>query len=165
VSYRMCADCGKKGQKLQSCSQCRFAHYCGPTCQRNNLVTHKLECSDMGEKYKMFKQFIALSTTRSFKSMTDLTVWSPQGAFIQVNDIARFIEECSENPYDANFYNIAITKDIIESVIPRDNDPLDAILAQMEAHNTQGLDIVYHPDYSRPLTIHVPGIRAYFIRV
>jgi hypothetical protein len=97
--------------------------------------------------------------------MTTLPMWLIRGAFIQVKDITRFIEECSENPDDDNFYNVAISKDIIVPVIPPVLNSLDAILTQMDEHNTMGLDVILHTDHQSPLTIHVPGIRAYFIRV
>lgn len=44
LAERICHSCFRRQEKLQKCSQCKFAHYCDRTCQRAGWAEHKLEC-------------------------------------------------------------------------------------------------------------------------
>lgn len=40
----VCHTCFKRQEKLHRCGQCRFAHYCDRTCQKDAWLNHKNEC-------------------------------------------------------------------------------------------------------------------------
>lgn len=44
LAENICHSCFRRQQKLQRCTQCRFAQYCDRTCQRAAWEEHKLEC-------------------------------------------------------------------------------------------------------------------------
>uniref|UniRef100_O42495 [histone H3]-lysine(4) N-trimethyltransferase n=1 Tax=Takifugu rubripes TaxID=31033 RepID=O42495_TAKRU len=44
LAERICHSCFRRQEKLQKCSQCKFAHYCDRTCQRAGWAEHKQEC-------------------------------------------------------------------------------------------------------------------------
>ncbi|MBZ3887633.1 Histone-lysine N-methyltransferase Smyd1 [Sciurus carolinensis] len=41
----VCHTCFKRQEKLHRCGQCKFAHYCDRTCQKDAWLNHKSECS------------------------------------------------------------------------------------------------------------------------
>lgn len=41
----VCHTCFKRQEKLHRCGQCKFAHYCDRTCQKDAWLNHKHECS------------------------------------------------------------------------------------------------------------------------
>uniref|UniRef100_A0A8C9PGB7 [histone H3]-lysine(4) N-trimethyltransferase n=1 Tax=Spermophilus dauricus TaxID=99837 RepID=A0A8C9PGB7_SPEDA len=41
----VCHTCFKRQEKLHRCGQCKFAHYCDRTCQKDAWLDHKKECS------------------------------------------------------------------------------------------------------------------------
>lgn len=41
----VCHTCFKRQEKLHRCGQCKFAHYCDRTCQKDAWLNHKNECS------------------------------------------------------------------------------------------------------------------------
>ncbi|KAM9329856.1 histone-lysine N-methyltransferase SMYD1 isoform 2-T2 [Gastrophryne carolinensis] len=45
LTHNVCHTCFKRQEKLQRCGQCKFAHYCDRTCQKESWANHKLECS------------------------------------------------------------------------------------------------------------------------
>lgn len=40
----VCHTCFKRQEKLHHCGQCKFAHYCDRTCQKDAWLNHKNEC-------------------------------------------------------------------------------------------------------------------------
>ncbi|XP_069043681.1 histone-lysine N-methyltransferase Smyd1 isoform X2 [Lepisosteus oculatus] len=45
LTQHVCHTCFARQPKLQRCGQCKFAHYCDRTCQREGWAEHKGECS------------------------------------------------------------------------------------------------------------------------
>ncbi|XP_006009898.1 histone-lysine N-methyltransferase SMYD1 isoform X4 [Latimeria chalumnae] len=45
LNHVVCHTCFKRQEKLQRCGQCKFAHYCDRTCQKDGWAEHKQECS------------------------------------------------------------------------------------------------------------------------
>uniref|UniRef100_W5LZ26 [histone H3]-lysine(4) N-trimethyltransferase n=1 Tax=Lepisosteus oculatus TaxID=7918 RepID=W5LZ26_LEPOC len=45
LTQLVCHTCFARQPKLQRCGQCKFAHYCDRTCQREGWAEHKGECS------------------------------------------------------------------------------------------------------------------------
>nr|XP_028558975.1 histone-lysine N-methyltransferase SMYD1 isoform X1 [Podarcis muralis] len=45
LTHLVCHTCFKRHEKLQRCGQCKFAHYCDRTCQKDAWANHKNECS------------------------------------------------------------------------------------------------------------------------
>lgn len=41
----VCHTCFKRQEKLHRCGQCKFAHYCDRTCQKDAWLNHKNECA------------------------------------------------------------------------------------------------------------------------
>jgi hypothetical protein len=164
-TLRMCACCGNIEPKMMSCSKCKFAHYCDADCQRADWKQHKLVCQSMREKYEMHMRFLALTTTRSLKSMTAIPVWLVRGAYVQINNFTAFLEECENDPDNDDFYDIVISKDIVVPVIPTENDCLSFLLQQATKYSTPGVDVIYNQGHQSSLTVHIPGFRAYFLRV
>ncbi|OCT96620.1 hypothetical protein XELAEV_18008828mg [Xenopus laevis] len=44
LSHCVCHSCFKRQEKLLRCGQCKFAHYCDRTCQKESWASHKHEC-------------------------------------------------------------------------------------------------------------------------
>lgn len=47
---KICATCGKEGEKLPKCERCRSVRYCGRSCQAQHWPTHKLVCKQQQKK-------------------------------------------------------------------------------------------------------------------
>uniref|UniRef100_A0A670ZG70 [histone H3]-lysine(4) N-trimethyltransferase n=1 Tax=Pseudonaja textilis TaxID=8673 RepID=A0A670ZG70_PSETE len=45
LMHLVCHTCFKRHEKLHRCGQCKFAHYCDRTCQKDAWLNHKSECS------------------------------------------------------------------------------------------------------------------------
>ncbi|KAL8165944.1 UNVERIFIED_CONTAM: hypothetical protein K2H54_056998 [Gekko kuhli] len=52
LTHLVCHTCFKRHEKLHRCGQCKFAHYCDRTCQKEGWVNHKSECSAVKKQGK-----------------------------------------------------------------------------------------------------------------
>ncbi|MBN3298300.1 SMYD1 methyltransferase, partial [Amia calva] len=57
----VCHTCFKRQPKLQRCGQCKFAHYCDRTCQRQGWAEHKNECGAIKNYGKVPNENIRLA--------------------------------------------------------------------------------------------------------
>ena len=48
-------NCGFKSEKLQNCSRCSGARYCGKDCQRKDWKRHKPMCQKLSEQHKTWR--------------------------------------------------------------------------------------------------------------
>ncbi|KAM8939884.1 histone-lysine N-methyltransferase SMYD1 isoform 2-T2 [Pelodytes ibericus] len=91
LSQTVCHTCFKRQEKLQRCGQCKFAHYCDRTCQKDAWVNHKNECSAIKKLGKAPNENIRLAariTWRIEREGGGLT----EGCLVSIDDLQNHIE-------------------------------------------------------------------------
>ncbi|OWK10407.1 SMYD1 [Cervus elaphus hippelaphus] len=68
----VCHTCFKRQEKLHRCGQCKFAHYCDRTCQKDAWLNHKNECSAIKRYGKVPNENISGLTEGCLVSVDDL---------------------------------------------------------------------------------------------
>ncbi|XP_077160849.1 histone-lysine N-methyltransferase SMYD1 isoform X1 [Paroedura picta] len=61
LTHLVCHTCFKRHEKLHRCGQCKFAHYCDRTCQKDGWTHHKSECSAIKKQGKAPNENIRLA--------------------------------------------------------------------------------------------------------
>uniref|UniRef100_A0A8D0THJ6 [histone H3]-lysine(4) N-trimethyltransferase n=1 Tax=Sus scrofa TaxID=9823 RepID=A0A8D0THJ6_PIG len=91
----VCHTCFKRQEKLHRCGQCKFAHYCDRTCQKDAWLNHKNECSAIKRYGKVPNENIRLAARimwRVEREGTGLT----EGCLVSVDDLQNHVEHFGE---------------------------------------------------------------------
>ncbi|XP_029794391.1 histone-lysine N-methyltransferase SMYD1 [Suricata suricatta] len=91
----VCHTCFKRQEKLHRCGQCKFAHYCDRTCQKDAWLNHKNECSAIKRYGKVPNENIRLAARimwRVEREGTGLT----EGCLVAVDDLQNHVEHFGE---------------------------------------------------------------------
>ncbi|EGW03663.1 SET and MYND domain-containing protein 1 [Cricetulus griseus] len=91
----VCHTCFKRQEKLHRCGQCKFAHYCDRTCQKDAWLNHKNECSAIKRYGKVPNENIRLAGRimwRVEREGTGLT----EGCLVSVDDLQNHVEHFGE---------------------------------------------------------------------
>ncbi|KAM3939861.1 histone-lysine N-methyltransferase SMYD1 isoform 2-T2 [Leptodactylus fuscus] len=92
LTHCVCHSCFKRQEKLQRCGQCKFAHYCDRTCQKDAWVNHKHECAAIKKLGKAPNDNIRLAARilwRIEREGSGLT----EGCLVSVEDLQNHIED------------------------------------------------------------------------
>ncbi|XP_075704940.1 histone-lysine N-methyltransferase SMYD1 [Rhinoderma darwinii] len=92
LTHCVCHSCFKRQEKLQRCGQCKFAHYCDRTCQKDSWVNHKHECAAIKKLGKAPSDNIRLAARimwRIEREGSGLT----EGCLVSVDDLQNHIED------------------------------------------------------------------------
>ncbi|XP_075050084.1 histone-lysine N-methyltransferase SMYD1 isoform X2 [Mixophyes fleayi] len=85
-THSVCHTCFKRQEKLQRCGQCKFAHYCDRTCQKDSWANHKFECASIKKLGKAPNENIRLAARimwRIDREGSGLT----EGCLVSVEDL------------------------------------------------------------------------------
>ncbi|XP_027716981.1 histone-lysine N-methyltransferase SMYD1 [Vombatus ursinus] len=91
----VCHTCFKRQEKLQRCGQCKFAHYCDRTCQKDAWLNHKNECAAIKKHGKPPSENIRLAARimwRIEREGTGLT----EGCLVSVDDLQNHVDSFGE---------------------------------------------------------------------
>ncbi|XP_074141784.1 histone-lysine N-methyltransferase SMYD1 isoform X2 [Sminthopsis crassicaudata] len=91
----VCHTCFKRQEKLQRCGQCKFAHYCDRTCQKDAWLNHKNECAAIKKHGKPPGENIRLAARimwRIEREGTGLT----EGCLVSVDDLQNHVDNFGE---------------------------------------------------------------------
>ncbi|XP_043836535.1 histone-lysine N-methyltransferase SMYD1 isoform X1 [Dromiciops gliroides] len=91
----VCHTCFKRQEKLQRCGQCKFAHYCDRTCQKDAWLNHKHECAAIKKHGKPPTENIRLAARimwRIEREGTGLT----EGCLVSVDDLQNHVDNFGE---------------------------------------------------------------------
>uniref|UniRef100_A0A2K6ENT8 [histone H3]-lysine(4) N-trimethyltransferase n=1 Tax=Propithecus coquereli TaxID=379532 RepID=A0A2K6ENT8_PROCO len=91
----VCHTCFKRQEKLHRCGQCKFAHYCDRTCQKDAWLNHKNECSAIKRYGKVPNENMRLAARimwRVEREGTGLT----EGCLVSVDDLQNHVEHFGE---------------------------------------------------------------------
>uniref|UniRef100_A0A287CVH7 [histone H3]-lysine(4) N-trimethyltransferase n=1 Tax=Ictidomys tridecemlineatus TaxID=43179 RepID=A0A287CVH7_ICTTR len=91
----VCHTCFKRQEKLHRCGQCKFAHYCDRTCQKDAWLDHKKECSALKRHGKAPNENIRLAARimwRVEREGSGLT----EGCLVSVDDLQNHVEHFGE---------------------------------------------------------------------
>ncbi|XP_007477777.1 histone-lysine N-methyltransferase SMYD1 isoform X2 [Monodelphis domestica] len=91
----VCHTCFKRQEKLQRCGQCKFAHYCDRTCQKDAWLNHKHECAAIKKHGKPPSENIRLAARimwRIEREGTGLT----EGCLVSVDDLQNHVDNFGE---------------------------------------------------------------------
>ncbi|XP_069833325.1 histone-lysine N-methyltransferase SMYD1 isoform X2 [Dendropsophus ebraccatus] len=92
LTHCVCHSCFKRQEKLQRCGQCKFAHYCDRTCQKDAWVDHKHECAAIKKLGKAPNDNIRLAARimwRIEREGSGLT----EGCLLSVDDLQNHLED------------------------------------------------------------------------
>ncbi|XP_040275200.1 histone-lysine N-methyltransferase SMYD1 isoform X2 [Bufo bufo] len=92
LTHCVCHSCFKRQEKLQRCGQCKFAHYCDRTCQKDSWVNHKHECAAIKKLGKAPNDNIRLAARilwRIEREGGGLT----EGCLVSVDDLQNHIDD------------------------------------------------------------------------
>ncbi|CAH2299509.1 histone-lysine N-methyltransferase SMYD1 isoform X1 [Pelobates cultripes] len=95
LTHSVCHTCFKRQEKLQRCGQCKFAHYCDRTCQKDAWVNHKTECSAIKKLGKAPNENVRLAariTWRIEREGSGLT----EGCLVSIDDLENHIDNFQE---------------------------------------------------------------------
>ncbi|KAM4810044.1 histone-lysine N-methyltransferase SMYD1 isoform 2-T2 [Rhinophrynus dorsalis] len=95
LTQSVCHTCFKRQEKLQRCGQCKFAHYCDRTCQKESWVTHKHECSAIKKCGKAPNENIRLAARIMWRIEREgggLT----EGCLVSIDDLQNHIDSFEE---------------------------------------------------------------------
>uniref|UniRef100_A0A8C4S926 [histone H3]-lysine(4) N-trimethyltransferase n=1 Tax=Erpetoichthys calabaricus TaxID=27687 RepID=A0A8C4S926_ERPCA len=96
LTQNVCHTCFRKQPKLQRCGQCKFAHYCDRTCQKEGWASHKSECSAIKIYGKGPNENIRLAARilwRIEKEGGDLS----EGCLTSMDDLQNHMEDLLED--------------------------------------------------------------------
>ncbi|XP_068957142.1 histone-lysine N-methyltransferase SMYD1 isoform X2 [Petaurus breviceps papuanus] len=94
-THVVCHTCFKRQEKLQRCGQCKFAHYCDRTCQKDAWLNHKNECAAIKKHGKPPSENIRLAARimwRIEREGTGLT----EGCLVSVDDLQNHVDNFGE---------------------------------------------------------------------
>ncbi|KAM4053433.1 histone-lysine N-methyltransferase SMYD1 isoform 2-T2 [Anomaloglossus baeobatrachus] len=92
LTHCVCHSCFKRQEKLQRCGQCKFAHYCDRTCQKDSWVNHKHECAAIKKLGKAPNDNIRLAARIMWRIEREgggLT----EGCLVSVDDLQNHIDD------------------------------------------------------------------------
>ncbi|XP_001510487.1 histone-lysine N-methyltransferase SMYD1 isoform X1 [Ornithorhynchus anatinus] len=95
LTHLVCHTCFKRQEKLQRCGQCKFAHYCDRTCQKDAWLNHKNECSAIKKHGKAPNENIRLAARimwRIEREGTGLT----EGCLVSIDDLQNHVDSFGE---------------------------------------------------------------------
>ncbi|XP_053560259.1 histone-lysine N-methyltransferase SMYD1 isoform X1 [Bombina bombina] len=94
-THTVCHSCFKRQEKLQRCGQCKFAHYCDRTCQKDSWVNHKHECAAIKKYGKAPNENVRLAARimwRIEREGSGLT----EGCLVSIDDLQNHIDNFEE---------------------------------------------------------------------
>ncbi|KAE8628846.1 hypothetical protein XENTR_v10000251 [Xenopus tropicalis] len=95
LSHSVCHSCFKRQEKLLRCGQCKFAHYCDRTCQKESWANHKNECVAIKKAGKAPNENIRLAARilwRIEREGSGLT----EGCLVSIDDLQNHIDKFDE---------------------------------------------------------------------
>uniref|UniRef100_A0A8D2J0F3 [histone H3]-lysine(4) N-trimethyltransferase n=1 Tax=Varanus komodoensis TaxID=61221 RepID=A0A8D2J0F3_VARKO len=95
LTHLVCHTCFKRHAKLHRCGQCKFAHYCDRTCQKDAWLNHKNECSAIKKHGKAPNENIRLAARimwRIEKEGSGLT----EGSLVSIDNLQNHVEHFGE---------------------------------------------------------------------
>ncbi|XP_048366602.1 histone-lysine N-methyltransferase SMYD1 isoform X2 [Sphaerodactylus townsendi] len=91
LTHLVCHTCFKRHEKLHRCGQCKFAHYCDRTCQKDGWVKHKSECTVLKKHGKAPNENIRLAAQilwRAEREGGGLT----EGSLVSIDELQDHVE-------------------------------------------------------------------------
>ncbi|XP_069488299.1 histone-lysine N-methyltransferase SMYD1 isoform X2 [Ambystoma mexicanum] len=95
LTHRVCHTCFKRQEKLQRCGQCKFAHYCDRTCQKDAWATHKSECAAIKKFGKVPTENIRLAARIMWRIEKEGGGLS-EGCLVAVDDLQNHVDSLGE---------------------------------------------------------------------
>nr|XP_056713508.1 histone-lysine N-methyltransferase SMYD1 isoform X1 [Euleptes europaea] len=95
LTHLVCHTCFKRHEKLHRCGQCKFAHYCDRTCQKDGWVSHKNECHAIKRHGKAPNENIRLAAQilwRTDREGGGLT----EGALVSIDELQNHVGHFGE---------------------------------------------------------------------
>ncbi|KAG8453336.1 hypothetical protein GDO86_000105 [Hymenochirus boettgeri] len=95
LSHCVCHCCFKRQEKLQRCGQCKFAHYCDRTCQKDSWTEHKHECAAIKKSGKAPNENTRLAARIMWRIEREgggLAEW----CLVSIDDLQNHIEKFEE---------------------------------------------------------------------
>uniref|UniRef100_A0A8C3F4S9 [histone H3]-lysine(4) N-trimethyltransferase n=1 Tax=Chrysemys picta bellii TaxID=8478 RepID=A0A8C3F4S9_CHRPI len=95
LTHLVCHTCFKRQEKLHRCGQCKFAHYCDRTCQKDAWLNHKHECSAIKAHGKAPNENIRLAARIMWRIEREgggLT----EGCLVSIDDLQNHVENFGE---------------------------------------------------------------------
>nr|XP_060637333.1 histone-lysine N-methyltransferase SMYD1 isoform X1 [Anolis sagrei ordinatus] len=95
LTHLVCHTCFKRHAKLHRCGQCKFAHYCDRTCQKDAWVNHKSECAAIKKHGKAPNENIRLAARIMWRIEREgggLT----EGCFVSIDSLQNHVEHFGE---------------------------------------------------------------------
>jgi SET domain-containing protein len=83
----VCHTCFKRQEKLHRCGQCKFAHYCDRTCQKDAWLNHKNECAAIKKYGKVPNENIRSELVP--RTGLGISKWDGRGASVLGSQDAR----------------------------------------------------------------------------
>ncbi|XP_030048430.1 histone-lysine N-methyltransferase SMYD1 isoform X2 [Microcaecilia unicolor] len=95
LTAHVCHTCFKRQEKLQRCGQCKFAHYCDRTCQKDAWTNHKSECSAIKKNGKTPNENIRLAARIMWRIEREGTGLS-EGCLVSIDDLQNHVDNFGE---------------------------------------------------------------------
>ncbi|KAG8591151.1 hypothetical protein GDO81_000063, partial [Engystomops pustulosus] len=92
LTHCVCHSCFKRQENLQRCGQCKFAHYCDRTCQKDSWVNHKYECAAIKKHGKAPNDNIRLAARILWRIERE-GGGQTEGCLVSVDDLQSHIED------------------------------------------------------------------------
>ncbi|XP_068131295.1 histone-lysine N-methyltransferase SMYD1 isoform X2 [Hyperolius riggenbachi] len=95
LTHCVCHTCFKRQEKLQRCGQCKYAHYCDRTCQKDSWANHKHECGAIKKLGKAPNENIRLAARilwRIEREGGGLT----EGCLVAIDDLESHLDHFDE---------------------------------------------------------------------
>ncbi|MEE6462806.1 hypothetical protein FKM82_001706 [Ascaphus truei] len=94
-THCVCHTCFKRQEKLQRCGQCKFAHYCDRTCQKDSWVNHKTECAAIKKYAKVPNENIRLAARILWRIQRE-GGGLPEGCLVSIDDLQNHVDNFEE---------------------------------------------------------------------
>ncbi|KAK6492362.1 histone-lysine N-methyltransferase Smyd1-like isoform X1 [Huso huso] len=96
LTQGVCHNCFKKQLKLQRCGQCKFAHYCDRTCQKEGWAEHKSECSAIKKNGSVPNENIRLAARILWRIEKEGSALS-EGRLTSLDDLENHLDDLGED--------------------------------------------------------------------
>uniref|UniRef100_A0A8C5MB05 [histone H3]-lysine(4) N-trimethyltransferase n=1 Tax=Leptobrachium leishanense TaxID=445787 RepID=A0A8C5MB05_9ANUR len=91
LTHNVCHTCFKRQEKLHRCGQCKFAHYCDRTCQKDAWLNHKNECSAVKKLGKAPNENIRLAARIMWRIERESSGLA-EGCLVSIDDLQNHID-------------------------------------------------------------------------
>ncbi|XP_043918041.1 histone-lysine N-methyltransferase SMYD1 isoform X2 [Protopterus annectens] len=95
LTQLVCHSCFKKQGKLHRCGQCKFAHYCDRTCQKDGWADHKSECSALRKYGKTPHENLRLAARILWRIEREGSAL-PEGCIASIDELQDHLPDLTE---------------------------------------------------------------------